>query len=192
MSATAYIMIQGKCGELIKLDISKFNKKIQKGLLREYGVMPAPTQYINWTPHSCKDCGQNCKAPNGFGTQKAADLKEITGRRQQILQAINAFGKATVRQIDLYLHTNFDVNTTDNATHSRISDLLYWKLVQQVDLDGPTEPGDIYPDTNAKAYMLNEARVKILEKHGWQTWILRAIDGGASFQLEGFSQAWSQ
>lgn len=193
MSTAAFIPFTCPCpcGITSKIPIDKYNQRTQRGLLKDSGKRLAKKQPSEWTPHNCKDCGQNCKAPNGYGTQKADELIEITGRRQAILQAIQELGKATTRQIDEYLEKYYHIDTTDNATHSRVSDLVKWKLVKHVDIEGPTQPGDIYPDTKAGAYVPNEDRIAILKKYSWQTWILRAIDSGVSFKLDTFTECWS-
>ena len=183
----AYILIQGSCGELIKLDISKYSKRVQKGLRQDYGFRPAPSpDHIE--RHNCPVCHKTCKAENGAGTQAAAEMVELADVHRNIVRVLAAQTKpATVREVTMWLDAIYRYKSTDNTIHSRLSELKYWKIVQRVELEGPTkETGTKYESSKAAAYVLDHHRAELVEKHNWQTWILSVVDNGASFQLEGF------
>lgn len=180
------------CGKVTKQDISKYTKRVQRGLKNDYGISPTPVQKIvNWNPHKCRDCGQTCKAPNGYGTQKALEMEQFGEVHQYIMRALAAREKADLDELRLFLDVSFGYKTTANTLHSRISDLKAWKIVIGEDLEGvSTRPTGLeYEGSNAVVYSLDRVRAEIVEKDNWQTYRLRLIDGGASFALEGFAQA---
>lgn len=179
------------CGVVNKVDVSKYTKRVQRGLRNDYGLRPAPTVDIDWKTHHCPECKQKCKAPNGMGTQAALDIEQFGEIHQYIMKALAAYGKANVDELRLYIDVNFGEKTTANALHSRISDLVAWKIVFAEDLEGvPSKPAGLeYESSNAVVYRLDSFRARIVERDNWQTHRLRAIDGGLSYALDGFTQA---
>lgn len=131
----------GACGVVTKIDISKYRPTIQRGLKKDYGYRPPPIVDSGWFPHQCPTCNGNCKAPNGYGTQAAKDLERLEGIYQYIIKVLAGFDRpATVDEIRLHIDVMFGHKTTAITLHSRISDLVTWRIVQGVDLDGPTKP----------------------------------------------------
>lgn len=178
------------CGKVTKIDISKYTKRVRKGLQLDYGFRPKPIKDVDLNNHRCPDCGQKCKAPNGSGTVAALDIERFGEVHQNIMKIIAAHDHATIREITLWLDVQYQYKTTENTVHSRVSDLRAWRLVEAVELEGPTKPtGTKYESSQAIAYKIDRHRAEIVEKDDWQTWRLRAIDGGVSFQIEGFGGA---
>lgn len=177
------------CGNVTKIDISKYTKRVQRGLKQDYGFRPLPMAKAQ-EPHNCPTCGKKCKAENGAGTVAALEIEHFSEIHQKMMKVLAAHGPATLDEIRLYLDVEHDYKTSPNALHSRISELRAWRLVESVEQAEPTKPtGTRYESSPYVKYRLDRARAEIVQCDGWQTFRLKLMDGCASFSLEGFSQA---
>jgi len=177
------------CGVVSKQPVSKYSKRVQRGLKQDYGFRPLSMAKAQ-EPHNCPTCGKKCKAENGAGTVAALEIEHFSEIHRKIMKVLAAHGPATLDETRLYLDVEHDERTSPNALHSRISELRAWRLVESVEQEGPTKPtGTKYESSPYVKYLLDRARAEIVERDGWQTFRLKLMDGGASFSLEGFSQA---